>query len=124
MTCVTRILPPDEWYRLDGTELETVWPHFSADTTKVFVVEDNGVIVGCWAVVLVPHAEGVWIASEHRGKGRIAKLLMGAMKAHVEAIGARAVYTASDSTLVEKLLRHLKAVKLPGDHFVFPVEEL
>lgn len=121
---ISRVLPSAEWPRLVGTELESVWPYLSPQSATVFVVEEDGLIIGCWASILIPHAEGVWIAPSHRMKAAVAKLLTQAMRAHVLRLGARTMYTSSCTAVVTRLLRHLKAVKLPGDHFIVSVEEL
>jgi hypothetical protein len=114
-----------EWPRLVGTELETVWPHFNPSSTIISAVEDElHAIIGCWAFVLVPHAEGLYIAPEHRGKGAVAKLLKSSMKQIAKSYGSKTIYTSSCDPNVARLLTHLRALKLPGDHYVVPVEEL
>ena len=46
----TRALPPDEWFKLEGTLLEQAWPSFDPESDIVLVVEEDGVIVGTWKV--------------------------------------------------------------------------
>ena len=52
----TRLLPPEEWDKLDG-ELAQVRDHLDPDRAAVVVVEDGDQVVGCWALLQVLHAE-------------------------------------------------------------------
>ena len=63
----TRILPPEEYSRLAGTEAATVWPQLTA-AARVVVVEQDGQILGCHILQPVLHAECLWIHPDHRGK--------------------------------------------------------
>lgn len=118
----TRILPPEEWVRLAGTELEAVWPHLDTERARVIVVEDDaGTIVGCWALFPLVHAEGVWIAPAHRGKAAVARQLYRGMVQTARRMEAQTVLTAAVDDHVAELLAHLKAQQLPGQHFVLTV---
>lgn len=112
----TRTLPREEFGRLVGTELEAVAPILPPAAT-VLVVEDAGQIVGCWALFPVWHAEGLWIAPAHRGKGGVARRLLAGLRTAAHAQGARAVATAATDERVESMLDRLGAVALPGVHF-------
>lgn len=115
-----RILPRDEYSKLAGTELETVWP-LLPETAVVIVVEHDAQIVGTWALFPLTHVEGCWIAPEHRGKAVVAGHLVRTMRAVARSMGARAVVTASTSIDVSSLLAKLGAVQLPGEHFSLKV---
>ncbi len=118
----TRILERDEWPRLAGTEAETVWPHFS-DQTRVVVVEHEGQIIGCHALVAVLHAECLWIHPEHRKKTSAARRLWSAVKTEArETFGARWLMTGAVSDDVRGLLAHVGAVKVEMDHYMVPLE--
>jgi hypothetical protein len=113
----TRILPPEEYPRLAGTELELVWPTLPMDAAVV-VVEDGGEIIGCWAAFLLAHVEGVWVAPAHRGKTSVARRLLGGMRrALAEHFGASGAITGAMSDEVRGILAGLGATKLPGDHY-------
>lgn len=117
-----RLLPPEEWAtKLAGTELETVWPALSRETTAIFVVEDGDQVVGCWSMFPVMHVEGVWIAPSHRGKGSVARRLLACLRQLAQRAGVTRVVTASVSDDVTRLIAHLRGVPLPA-HFVIPVE--
>ena len=121
-----RMLPKDEWDKLQGTELGQVYLHLACEQARVIVVEDDGVIVGCWAVVRYTHAEGVWTDPSHRRKGAVARMLLRELGKAVTDLtaesggGSRAVFTGAETPEVAQLLsRHLGAVELPWQHFVF-----
>ena len=117
----SRILPVEEWPRLAGTELEAVWPVLDPQQAHIVVVEHDGAIVGCWAVIRYVHVEGVWIAPSYRKRGRVAAHLLRGMRSVARAMGAEAVWTAAVSDEVEGLIGHLGGVRLPADHYVMPV---
>lgn len=119
----TRILPPGEWVKLNGTEAETIWPHLNPFLAQVMVVEDGDAIVGCWILMPVWHAECLWIAPAHRKIGSVARKLWRAMREAVLARGSKTVTTASMSEDVTKLLEKVGAAKIPGDHFVMTFQE-
>lgn len=112
----TRLLPPDEWPRLVGTELETVYPRMTPGLDAVMVVEDEGEIIACWASILMRHLEGVWIAPAHRGKSSAARRLLVGMGKYV---GGGGVMTGAGSEEVRAMLERLGAVKVPVDQYVF-----
>lgn len=117
---ITRVLPHEEWSRLDGTEAEQVWRALDPERTTVLVVEDDGKIVGTWTLLWVLHAECVWVDPAHRKRGSVARRLWLAMKAAAERFGALGVMTAAGSPEVDALLVD-RADELPGRHYVIPV---
>lgn len=118
----SRILPPAEWVRLHGTELEEVWPHLDQTRSTVIVVEDDdGAIVGCWAAFPYVHVEGLWIAPSHRKGGSVARRLWQAMCGAAERWGCEAVMTGALSDEVRALLAHAGAVSA-GDQYILPLQ--
>lgn len=120
---ITRLLPPEEWPRLDDTELATMWRHMHPEDAQVVVVEDADEIIGCWALLRVVHVEGIWIAPAHRKRGSVARRLLRGMEDAASEWHAERVMTASLSEEVSKLLAHLGADKLKGDHYILPLRE-
>jgi N-acetylglutamate synthase-like GNAT family acetyltransferase len=116
-----RLLPREDWHRLAGTELETVYPVLP-DGSHVVVVEDGERIVGCWAAYPLVHVEGLWIDPAYRKNPRVAARLWRGMQATAAAMGARAVNTAAISPEVVGLLEHVGAVELPGRHFSMSIK--
>ncbi len=120
MTLTTRILPREEWDRLQGFDLEAMTPLIKPGRGVIIVLEHAGEIVGHWAVYDVLHAEGVWLSSSVRHThGPV--LLLKAMQEYAAARGVRAVVTASTDPKVDALLDKLSAVELPGRHFAIPI---
>lgn len=117
---VTRVLPPAEWGRLAGTELETVHASLpQGDDVRILVVEDEaGAIIGCWAALRVVHVEGIWIAPAYRSKTAVARALWRGMARTVAtAFQAGGAWTASLSPQLDRLLtRH--ATPVPGTHYL------
>jgi N-acetylglutamate synthase-like GNAT family acetyltransferase len=113
----TRILPPEEWERLSGTELGEVWPILPPACTKVLVVEDtDGRIIGCWALMNLYHAEGLWIAPDHRGKGSVARRLIRDMSKELRELGATTVITAAIDPAIVGYLERMGAEALPASY--------
>lgn len=118
-----RILPPEEYDKLAGTEAETVWPVLT-DAACVVVVEQDGAIVGCHVLQPVLHAECLWVHPDHRGKSSVARRLWACVqRTATERFGVRSVMTAATDDRVRGLLAHVGAVVIPGEHYLLPVEE-
>lgn len=120
----SRILPPEEWPNLRGTEAETIWPALnpSRDRTQIVVVEQDGEIIGCHVLTLVLHAECLWIHPAHRGKAGVARRLWARVIRTAHCVfQARTIATAATSDDVRKLLTHVGAIDLPGTHHVIPL---
>lgn len=118
----SRVLPVEEWPRLRGTEAETLWPHLDPTMAQVLVVEDGGEIVGTWVLVKMVHAECVWIAPAYRGSFGVAKRLLVGMRRLALACGVKTVWTSAMSDHVRSLIGTLQGVRLPGEHYVLPLE--
>lgn len=119
---ITRLLPWEEWPRLAGTELETVWPHLEPEKASVVVVEDGDRIVGCWAVWAVVHVEGLWVHPDYRQKPSVGRRLWRAMRRAVADRGSSAVVTAACSEAVRDLLATARATVVPGEFFVLSMK--
>ena len=119
----TRILPPSEWPRLVGTELETVWPILDKATTNVMVVENEGEIVGCWAMFPVTHVEGIWIHPDYRGAFGVSARLLRFMRQLATLAGVKTVMTGCVSSNVADYLERLQASLVPGRQYVIPIVE-
>ena len=119
---VTRTLPPHEWPRLRGTELETLWEKLRPHDTKVVVVERDGAIVGAWAVTRMVHVEGLWIAPECRRRAPgIARRLLAAMHVAARSFGATFVWTGAETDDVKTLIEKQGGCKVPWTSYVLPV---
>ncbi len=116
-----RLLPPDEWPKLAGTELETVWPVLDREKARVMVVEDGGQIVACWSMFPVFHVEGVWLHPDYRGHVGVVGKLLGFMRQLAHAAGVKSVMTGCLSSNVADYLDRIGAVPLEGRQYVIPI---
>lgn len=119
----TRVLPPDEWPRLEGTELEAVWPLADPSVMTVLVVEDGDQIIGCWSALSVVHVEGLWIHPAYQKRSSVGRRLWRGMTDVVRsAFGASSVVTAACSDEVRALLQTAGATMLPGESYVMQMK--
>lgn len=103
----TRLLPFEEWSRLSETALAPLVNVSHPLRLSVLVVEDDaGAIVGCWGLLTFLHAEGLWIAPEHRTKASVARHLLRAMKQAVAERGEAVVLTGSQDPAIDRLIEH------------------
>src|SRR3990167_9526559 len=117
----TRVLPPEEWHRLVGTEVESIVPGLVPEHTQVLVVEQDGAIVGTWAVLRLVHVECLWIAPAHRRKAGVAARLLRAMVQAAERWRTPSVWTGSMSPEVTSMIQRLGGIPIPGEHFAIPI---
>jgi len=116
-----RVLPPEEWSRLDGTEMRVLLPFLKTSSAKVLVVEQDGEIVGRWLATPIWHVEGLWIDPAHRGLSGVARRLWAGMRRALRAEGVDGVVTGAVDDDVRRLLKHAGASQLPGDWYVLPI---
>ena len=110
----TRVLPPEEWDRLTG-EIGAVRDQLPPDRTTVLVVEDDGAIVGCWALLTIYHAEGVWVHPAYRKRTSVARRLWVGMWALVQSLGAESFVTGAHAPEIDALLRE-RGTLLPPEY--------
>jgi GNAT superfamily N-acetyltransferase len=118
----TRILPPHEWPALAATELGAMLAGMAPDAATVFVTEDDGAIVGAWSLITIAHVEGLWIAPEHRRRGRVLLRLWNALVDLAAARGITTVWTGSITSEVTGMLEARGAHRLP-DMFALPLKK-
>lgn len=118
----TRILPPEEWPRLKGTEAERAWPGLNPENTRILVVEEGEDIVACWAFLRVVHAECIWVKPSHRGLVSVARRLFKGLRETAAAWGVTRVITGAVSPDVVDLIDRFGGYPMPCESFVLPVE--
>ena len=117
-----RILPKEEWSRLNGTEAETLWPLLDPENARVLVVEDAGEIVGTWVGMRVVHMECLWVKPSHRGAFGVTKRLLRGMREIAAFWGTNKVITGSVSEHVTDLIRRFGGVPMACESFILPAE--
>ncbi|MCX6550360.1 MAG: hypothetical protein NTY02_05015 [Acidobacteria bacterium] len=124
MSYQARLLAPEEWPRLAGTELAFLAdPSTPIRQAQVVVVEDaQGAIIGTWALLPVWHVEGLWVDAAHRGTGSVLRRLVHAMRGMAHAHGVTTIVTTAIDPTVRTLLSHVHATPIPGEQYVMSVE--
>jgi Acetyltransferase (GNAT) family len=117
-----RELPVAEWPRLAQTDLGQSVPYLLPEKTTILVVEEADEMIGCWAVLTIPHAEGLWIHPRYRGKTSVARKLWTAMQRTVTAMGFSRVQTGACDAMIAALLERHGATKLQMDSYILPVK--
>lgn len=120
---ITRILPPEQWARLDDVGAETVWKLLDPAHAQILVIEDQGQIVGTLTLLSVLHAECLWIKPSHRKGYGVMKRLLDGMWAGARARGVSALWAGSVSETMTNILHRIGASQVPGQAYVFPVKE-
>lgn len=111
----SRLLPPDEWHRLDETLMQSIWRDFDPAYAEVIVVESDGEIVGSVALLSTIHAE----CCESHGTA-VGRMLWNALSARVKELGGSAVWgSAIDDPMKSILIAHGEPI--PGEHFLVRV---
>lgn len=113
-----RSLPADEWHRLAETEARDVWPKLDPMYAKVIVVENDGQIIASHVLVPVWHLECLWVHPDHRRRAGVLRRLWRGVVETLRGMGIPAVATAACSDDVRRLLTHVHAEPLVGDHFL------
>lgn len=120
----TRILPREEWPRLAHLDIGPALARADDQAVTVMVVEDgDGIIVGAWTLLLIAHVEGLWIAPDHRKRGRVLLRLWNRLLDVAQARRIRSVWTGSASDEVTALLTARDAVALPP-MYALPLREV
>ena len=111
----TRLLPLAEWSKIEASGLgAATLPH----EAMVLVVEHEGAIVGCWALYQAWHADGMWVAPNHRGRGAVFRRLVKGMRALLRSLGTTKVVTSAIDPKIARLVTRSGAVKVPGEFYV------
>lgn len=118
-----RELPAHEWSRLVGTELETLWPTMKPATDRIIVVERDGEIIACWALMAIMHVEGLWIAPSERGRAGIARRLWRGMRDLVRYYRVPMVWTGAQSDDIKAMIVKAHGMKVPFDSYILPMRE-
>lgn len=118
----SRILPPEQWARLDEAGAETVWKLLDPTRAQILVIEEEGQIVGTLTLMSVLHAECLWIKPSHRKGYGVAKRLLDGMWSAARGEGVKALWSGSLSDTMTNILHRIGASEVPGKSYVFPVK--
>lgn len=74
-------------------------------------------IIGCWILMPVLHAECLWIHPSHRGRSSVARRLWTMLRKLVIQAGYESFATTAMVDDVKQLIAHAQGIKIPGEHF-------
>ena len=115
----SRILPPEEWSKLEGTLLGMSWKSLDREIDIVLVVEQDDEIVACTSFLPRWHMEGTWISPKYRKRPSVVKRGLYAMYETAKVLGAKELMMVSVDDEVSMICRRLgkSAIHMTGDHF-------
>ena len=115
----TRILPPDEWSRLEGTLLKGAPDLLNPEIDMVLVVEKEGEIVGCTSFLPRWHMEGTWVSPNHRKMASVGRPLLRGIYQVAKALKAKELVMMTFDPEIAALCARLgrSAIHLDGDHY-------
>lgn len=114
----TRLLPPEEWSRLDGTEAAMLVPMLNRERDMVIAIEDGKELIGCVPVFWALHADCVWIHPDHRKKAGVARALWAALGSVAQQNG-RAIGIMATQPVMKQFLERMGAQLVQGDQYVW-----
>ena len=115
-----RVLPPEEWHRLEPSGMPLI-PGLRPADVVVVVVEDGDRVVACMTVLRATHFEGLWIDPMARNLGTARTLLREAVTA-AKRWTDDWVFAASADDNMRDILERIGAVRLPMDPYVLSLE--
>lgn len=115
-----RVLPREEWGRLEVTKLPQIGPQMRPEDVQIVVVEAGDRIISTMAVLRVTHFESLWIDPEYRGNPGMARHLI------KEALSAGRKWSdwawgASDTEHMTDIIERIGGVPLPVNSFIIPL---
>ena len=121
-----RQLPPDEWDRLNDTNLGEVRSHLetASDNVVVMAAEDEeGQLVGHLVFLQVIHVEGLWVHPDERRKGRVLRALWSAVEQLSEACQFTHAWACAQSDQMKDLVARLGSITIQSDitHHIWPI---
>lgn len=111
---IARILRPDEWKRLEPTQLPPLLPFLSPESAAIVVVEHGEKIVASMAVLQATHFEGAWIDPAHRNAG-VTRALLRLASALARVRGEQWVFGGAADGRMEGIMGRLNAIPVRMD---------
>lgn len=115
-----RILPREEWHRLDQ-EAQDLFRSLNPEDVAVVVVEDGGAIVARLGVMRIPHLEGFWMAPEKAGNAGVTRALLRAAFAQAASWAKGWAYANATEDATMKTLERLGGTWIPMHTFMVPL---
>lgn len=112
-----RILPPEEWSKLQQPPAWSVKP----EDISVVVVEDGERIVACMTVLRATHFEGTWVSPDHRNGGVVRRLLRLASTT-ARQWGSQWAFTGAADDTMHAILGRMGAEFVPMSTYVISTD--
>lgn len=112
----TRVLPPEEYWRLERTGIP-LFPRVRPEDVSVIVVEEEEKVVACMTILRANHFEGAWIDPEHRNAG-VTNALLSASSEMARCSGSEWVFAGAADDHMRSILDRLGANKVPMDLYI------
>lgn len=117
----SRVLPKDEWSRLDGDRIPLLFPYLTPDQADIIVVEDaNETILGGITVSRPTHLEGLWLDSGGRNAGARRALLRGIG----ESVADRYVISCASDRSISGMLERLGGIRMRQEFYTLDMCEV
>lgn len=114
-----RVLPVEEWGKLEVTGLPSIASDFDPGALVPLVVEEGGEIVATTTLVPVVHLESLWIREDKRNAA-VVRQLMNGISGMCKESGVRVVMAQTNRENVEMILARMGRF-LPVSSYVLRV---
>jgi GNAT superfamily N-acetyltransferase len=111
-----RVLPREEWSRLERTGFP-LFPGVRPEDIVVVVVEDDEKVVASVTILRATHFENLWLDPEQRNAGVSRALLRAAIGAAHQWTDDWVFATAADDRMRD-MLNRVGAIRIPVDPYV------
>ena len=118
-----RILPREEWDRLNRIHLPPTLPFVNPNNIAIAVVENQGDIVACLSALRVTHLEGLWISPWCRGNAGVARSLLRYAIAIPRAREERWAFGLVEDERMRGFLERIGGQRLPLDLYALGLGE-
>jgi len=116
---ITRILPKEEYGRLERTGIPQL-PKVRSEDVTIVVVEDEEKIIASMMVLRATYFEGAWIDPDHRNAG-VTRGLLDLASEVAQMRGSQWVFVGAADDHMRSILDRLGAAKLPMDSYILNV---
>lgn len=112
---VIRVLPPEEWHRVEPLVVDRREWLPSPEVARILVSEDaQGEIEGFIVIQLVAHIEPIWVHPQQRGTGLWKELVASAQEQFPPGVN---YYAFTPSPALERMAEQSGLTKLPWSIF-------
>lgn len=117
----TRVLPYNEWHKLEQTSAKDVWRSFQEGVQIPVVIERDGEIIGQIVLIPVLHAECAGVTESERGGLAFGKLWQATQRIAREEFHVRSVWASALEEPMLSIIEHLSGTPVPGLHALVKV---